>query len=168
MLTKIFNSFGTTLYVQIWKNRIKVTDINTRKVFDEVPLLAIDKSDEKKHIVVAIGNSAKSKTSDSINVVNPFDHPRSLLSDFTVAEKILQHIFRELLNKKLLSPAPLVIIQPMEMLEGGLTMIESRAFRELAYSAGARDAFPYTGKELTAKEIVSKEFLSYEGLNINA
>ena len=36
----------------------------------------------------------------------------------------------------------------MEKTEGGLTMIEKRAFRELAFGAGAREVVLYQGKQL--------------------
>ena len=162
MLTKLFNLFSSTLYVQIWSDRIKVTDIKTGKIFDEAPLVAIDRADEKKPTIIAIGNSAKSLHQQTTSVVNPFKHPRSLLSDFTVAEKLLQHVFLELVGAYTLKPRPKVIIQPMEMLDGGLTMIECRAFRELAYGAGAIEVHPYVGRELSIKEILSKKYLSYE------
>jgi rod shape-determining protein MreB len=37
----------------------------------------------------------------------------------------------------------------MEKLEGGLTIVEERAFKELAIGAGARDVIVYQGSELT-------------------
>ena len=59
------------------------------------------------------------------------------------------YIFPSPLHKgKFLRPSPTVIIHPMEKLEGGLTMIEDRAFRELALSAGAREAVLYLGEPL--------------------
>jgi len=162
MFTNIIKAFGTTLYVQIWQHRIKVTDIKTRNVYDEVPHVAIDRTDQNKPFIVAIGNKAKALKQETIIIENPFQHPRSLLSNFTIAENLLQHIFSELLKKGYLKPRPTVVIQPMEMLDGGLTMVECRAFTELAYGAGAIDVYPYVGRELSIKEILSKVYLSYE------
>ena len=53
MLKNILNRFGTTLYVQIWENRIKVTNLATRNVFDEKPLVAIETTDGGKQVIVA-------------------------------------------------------------------------------------------------------------------
>lgn len=71
------------------------------------------------------------------------------MGDFLVAEKILLHAIREVHKNKIIAPSPRVIIQPMEKLEGGLTQVESRAFKELCLGAGAREVYIHTGKELT-------------------
>ena len=86
---------------------------------------------------------------DNIEVINPFSHPRALLADFALGEKILQNIFQMLQYKKLVAASPLVVIHPMEKTEGGLTVIEHRALRELAIGAGARDAIIYQGPQLS-------------------
>jgi len=72
-----------------------------------------------------------------------------LFSDFYVGEKLLQHAFKQLSKIKSLRPRPKVIVHPMEKTEGGLTMIENRAFRELAMGAGAIEVKLYTGNPLS-------------------
>ena len=148
MLEKFLSKLSTTLYVQIWENRIKVTDINTGKVFDEKPLLVFETTDKGRD-VIAVGNNSSVAAGSNITTINPFSHPRVLIADFTIAEKILQHIFQSLHHKKLIAAAPLVVIHPMEKLEGGLTMIEHRVLLELASGAGARDVSVYTGSQLS-------------------
>ena len=81
--------------------------------------------------------------------MNPFSHPRVLFSDFQVGEKLLQHAFSEVHKKLRIRPSPIVVIHPMEKTEGGLTMIEKRAFRELAISAGASEVYLYQGQPLS-------------------
>ncbi|MFW5426933.1 MAG: rod shape-determining protein [Methylophagaceae bacterium] len=148
MLERFLSKLSTTLYVQIWENRIKVTDINTGKVFDEKPFLAFETTDKGRD-VIAVGNNSSMVTGSNITIINPFSHPRVLIADFTIGEKILQHIFQTLHHKKLIAAAPLVAIHPMEKLEGGLTMIEHRVLLELASGAGARDVSVYTGSQLS-------------------
>ena len=150
MLLNIINKFRTTLYVQIWEKRIKVSDIESKKIYDEHPFVAIESDKKGKKIIAAIGNNASSLSlKENTVVINPFSHPRVLFSDFEVAEKLLQHIIRSLNEKKYFAPSPVLVIQPMEKTEGGLTMIEKRAFRELGFGAGARDVVLYQGKELS-------------------
>ncbi|MCW8127350.1 rod shape-determining protein [Microbulbifer halophilus] len=148
MIRKTFNKLGARLYVQIWEKRIRATDIDSGRIFDESPLLAIEKKG-RRETVVAVGNRASSVPGGDTRVVNPFSHPRSLLRDFAAAEKLLQHTFRELLGNTLLAPSPLVVLHPMEKTLGGLTDIEIRAFRELGLGAGARESLVYEGEELT-------------------
>ncbi len=153
MLRHLFNKFGTTVYVQIWEHRLKLTDIRTGKIFDEKPLVAIEGKKEGQPVVVAVGNSAALAVGEDVKVVNPFSHPRVLFSDFTVGERLLQYALGTILGKKFIASAPTIVVHPMEKLEGGLTMIEIRAFRELAVSSGARDAVVYQGQELQSDEI---------------
>lgn len=148
MIKKFINSFGTTMYVQIWEKRIKVTNIKTGKLYDEAPLAAVETINKGKKTITAVGNNAALVMGKNIEVINPFSHPRVLFSDFHVAEKLLQNIFKLLTGEKILTLAPAVVIHPMEKTEGGLTMIEERAFRELALGAGARDVVVYQGPAL--------------------
>lgn len=164
MLEKILPKLSTTLYVQIWENRIKVTDINTGKIFDEKPLLAIEVTD-KGQSAVAVGNDASMAVGDNIKVTNPFSHPRVLIADFTMGEKLLQNIFQILHHKKWLAASPLVVIHPMEKLEGGLTMVEHRVLLELAAGAGAREVTVYTGSELPIHDF---EFETIKALDSDA
>lgn len=146
MIKKLLNKFGTVLYVQIWEKRIKVTNITTKEVFDEKALVAI-RTEHGKKSIEALGNNASLVTNSNTVVSEPFSHDRLLLSNFTLAEVLLQHIFNELLKRKI-GIAPKVVIHPMEKIEGGLGQIEIRAFRDLAIGAGASDTKVYQGKEL--------------------
>jgi len=153
MLRHLINKFGTTVYAQIWESRLKLTDLQTKKSFDEKPLVAIKIDKKSKPILVAAGNAASLNGGHDIVITNPFSHPRSLLSDFTVGEKLFQYALKKILGNKLILPAPAIILHPMEKTEGGLTMIEVRAFKELAFGAGARDSIVYQGNELSIYEI---------------
>jgi len=142
MLRNILNNTDTTLYVQIWEHRIKVTNIKTLDVFDEKPLIEFSESSNGKQQVSAFGNMA------NISSLNPFSHPRVLLSDFHGGEKLLQCIIKKLLGKGIFTPSTAIVMHAMEKNEGGLTVVEKRAFQELAAGAGARAVVVYEGKEL--------------------
>ncbi|MEN8250725.1 MAG: rod shape-determining protein [Bacteroidota bacterium] len=149
MLNKIFNNLSPIFYLQIWENRIKVTEITSNKIFDESPLIAIKKNDKGEETVTAVGNNVKLMQNElDIEVINPFSHPRTLISNFMAAEKVLQYIIKTLSKHKLLAAPPLTVIHPMEKLDGGMTQIEFRAFKELALGAGSREAVVYDGPEL--------------------
>lgn len=149
MLMNLYNRLGTTLYIQIWENRVKATDIKTKNIYDEQPYVAIETTDKNQKIISAIGaNALSAALKSNTELINPFYHPRTLLSDFQVGEKLLQHVVKIVLGKKWFTPLPAIVIHPMEKSEGGLSELERRAFRELAYSAGAREVILYEGKEL--------------------
>lgn len=153
MLEKLLQKISSTLYVQIWESRIRVSLLGSEQVFDEKPHVAI-RTVGGKQIVDAVGNNAVvAGVEDGVEVVNPFSHPRQLLSDFQVGTKLLQYAIQTVLGGKLFSPSPLIIMHPMEKDEGGYSEIEVRAFRELALSAGGREVIFYHGPELSLEEI---------------
>ncbi|MEW6997467.1 rod shape-determining protein MreB [Colwelliaceae bacterium BS250] len=154
MIRSFINKFGSTLYVQIWENRIRVVDLKTNEVFDEKPLLQIATGKNGSKVVTAFGNSAY------ISTVNPFSHSRALLNDFYIGERLLQLIVKKLIGKKFITSAPQIIIHPMEKTDGGLTMIEVRAFREMALGAGASEVAIHQGKDtLELSKIIFKDLI---------
>lgn len=149
MFKRLRGFWESTLYVQIWKDRLKVFDPATNRRFDQTPLVAIESGK-----IVAAGKDARKFVGNSgVDVVNPFDHPRMLIGNWIVAERLLQHAIRSLYEGNFIRPAPNVIVHPMESLEGGLSDMEKRAFRELAVSAGGRDVAIHVGPELAKREI---------------
>ena len=81
-----------------------------------------------------------------------FSHPRMLLGDFLLAEKILkeqikqQDIFSSSGNYR-------VIVHPKELLEGGLSFLEYRAFQELFIGLGFRQVCLWENQDLSDEEI---------------
>jgi len=149
--------FSSVVYIQIWSNRIKVLNCETKLVFDEEPLIAIKDNGKGKKIIVAIGNSAKSYRHDPLaEVSNPFLHPRMLFNDFVSAEKIIQYAIMQVYKSRF-KPSPKVIMHPREKLDGGINYIEVRAFKEMAYGAGALEVVVYTGAELSMYNLNFKE-----------
>ncbi len=149
IVSMIKRLFSSTVYVQLRENQIKITHVEEKSVYEQRPFIAIDRSKSKKEIVHAIGNSAYDlRLSQDFEVSNPFSHPRVLVSSFVKAEKVLMHGIREVHKSKFLSPSPVVIMHPMEKLEGGMTDIEVRVLRELALGAGAREVHLHVGNEL--------------------
>lgn len=92
-------------------------------------------------------------------ILNGFDHPRSIISNFEIAEKTLQ-LFIEKVNapKKKFFFVPTLIIHPLEKLEGGLTQVEVRAFEDMGYRAKANKVFVWYGRDLKDEEVVSLKF----------
>jgi len=153
MLTSLRKRFTSTFYVQIWEDRLKVMDSAKNKSFDDSPIVVIQTHDSGKKVISGIGKNAAISLKPNEIAVNPFSHPRALLSDFYVGEKLLQHAFKSISNAKFLRPRPKVIIHPMEKTEGGLTAIEKRAFTELALGAGAVAIKIHVGKTLDITEL---------------
>lgn len=152
----MFRSLIPVLYVRVSPERLVVTDVKSGESLAEVPELAIAKDPER---VVGSGAGARSAAAQSGGfVVNPFAHPRSMVSDFTSAEQLLKHFLRRATARSLFTPRPRVVIHPLGDPEGGFTQVERRAFREMALGAGAAEVVVWTGPELTNDQVAGGTF----------
>src|SRR5439155_7328729 len=89
------------MYVQVSPERLTVRNAKTGEAIAEVPEVAIDR--EAKQKIVGLGTEARSRQyAASVEVVNPFAHPRSLVSDFTVGEQLLKAFLRRMQGRSLL------------------------------------------------------------------
>lgn len=83
---------------------------------------------------------------------------RLLVGSFTTAEPALTQLLKGVLPASFLKKKARVVIHPMVMVEGGLSEIEDRVFRELALGAGACTVVLHVGSELSdsaAAELIS-------------
>ena len=95
-----------------------------------------------------------------MQIINPFAHPRSMVSDFTVAEQVLKAFILRVSNRSLLAPAIKVVMHPQGEPAGGFTQVEARAFHEMALGAGAAKATVWRGRNLSDQELRSGKFPS--------
>jgi len=148
----------TRIYFQISDTRLRVSSPRFDYAFEAPPWMAIDDAARGK-IVAAIGLDALAlRGRPNITVINPFAHPRTILGDYTVAEKMLQHAVRLLLHGRFMTPMILGILHCERVLEGGLTQVEHRALRELAENAGCGRAVVHEGPALSPVEVLKYVF----------
>lgn len=98
----------------------------------------------------------ESGDSRSVIAQKAFSTERLLLGQFTEAEETLKKGLEELYTGRWFAPSPVAIVQPMEKVEGGLSQVEERVFRELIIGAGARAVFVWVGSELSDQEVLAK------------
>lgn len=154
----MFEQLAPTLYLKLSAQWISGVLLPAESAFGEPPVLALSTASGKRQ-AVAIGSAAQQMQGQpGIEVLNGFQHPRTLLADFSVAEKTLQLLFQRLMPKSVLRLAPIVVLHPLEHLEGGLTQVELRGLHELCRSAGARKVHIWTGRELTGEELRTLQF----------
>jgi rod shape-determining protein MreB and related proteins len=153
----MLRSFMPLLYVRVSPERLVVTDVKSASSVSEVPELAIGRNPER---VLGAGSVARSAAAQvgGATVVNPFAHPRSLVSDFTTAQELLKQFIRRVFRKSWFSVSPRIVIHPLGDPEGGFTQVERRAFREMALGAGAAEVIVWTGRELTNQEVLAGTF----------
>jgi rod shape-determining protein MreB and related proteins len=106
----------------------------------------------KNRLRVRSLESAKEATFDA---QPPFTSARLLVGEFQIAEGLLRRAFKEM-TRGIFAVSPQVLIQPLEMIEGGLSEVETRCLRELALGAGASKAVVWTGAELSDAQVREK------------
>ncbi len=89
----------------------------------------------------------------TMHATQAFTTKRLLVGQFSVAEKLLKKAIKKAYKINWLSASPMVVIHPMEMIEGGLSEVEKRVFKELAAGAGARKIVVWEGHELSDNEV---------------
>jgi rod shape-determining protein MreB and related proteins len=146
------------IYIQISPERLAVRNVKTGEAISEVPEVAISR--KGKEAIVGVGDAARSMKSSTTIVTNPFGHPRSLVSDFTVAEQLLKHFLRRINRSSLFALSPKVVMHPLGDPDGGFTQIEIRALMEMSLGAGASQVVLWQGRPLSDQELLSGMFPS--------
>ncbi|MDD3597362.1 hypothetical protein [Sulfuricurvum sp.] len=73
----------------------------------------------------------------TVKVEIPFSIKRLLIAQFSVAEKLLKLSLQQF--KKALLLSPIIIMHPLENIDETLSEVEEKVFKEIAFSAGARE-----------------------------
>jgi rod shape-determining protein MreB len=155
----MLSAFKPIMYVQVSPERLVVRNAKTGQSIAEPPEVAIAYGSKAK--IVGVGSGARMHQSTaSVKVVNPFGHPRSLVSDFTIGEQLLKAFLRRMQGRSVFAVAPKVVLHPQGNPAGGFTQVELRAFHEMALGAGASEVVVWRGRNLTDEELVSGRFPS--------
>ncbi len=151
--------FDRQLYVQLSPTRLSVRDPRSGRSVAEVPEIAVRAAPGRKPVVVDVGAQARAHAAEpDVRVLNPFAHPRSLVSDFVAAQQVFKALFRRVSGPAWLQPAPRAVLHPLGEHEGGLTQVELRALHELALGAGASGVRIWQGAALSDEQLLSREF----------
>ena len=140
------------VYIRISPETLSLRDVSSQRQFTAPALVAISR--EEKRRVIAVGDAARTAAAmQSADLVSPFAHPRSIVSDYTVAEMLLKEFMKRLFDGRLFRASPVIVMHPKVDPEGGFTQIEIRALGELAIGAGASKAFVWHGRDLADDEL---------------
>ena len=158
-LPDIFNSlFKNYIYIRIRPNLISLKRIDTKEIYEDIPLVAFN----KKGLIVAIGKISEeaqlSEGKTNISLENGFSHSRVIMNDPFVAEMAINYFLRKLSKNKWTFIRPLIVFHPLIQLEGGLTGTEAMALYHIGMLAGGREIYVWSGRELLEEEILKLEF----------
>lgn len=148
-----------TVYAQLGPERLEVRDVRTGRSYAARPVGAV--LDGPVPRVVRIGEEALTASAGRpLRTVNPFKHPRMLISDLTLGKQVLRGFLKKLYPSALLPRQPVLVLHPRIDPEGGFTEIEIRALHELGEGAGASRVLVWQGRELMQRELLSLQLTS--------
>lgn len=152
--------FQPRIYIQISPHLLTLKNLKSGLEISEAAELALSLPPKPKAILGAGAQARVAAASEPAQLIQPFAHPRSLVSDFASAEALIRVQLQRALGKGWLRVAPSVVIHPLGNPDGGFTQVELRAFREMALGAGASTVRVWTGRPLADHELLSDEVLS--------
>ena len=144
------------IYIQIAPQQVQLRVPQTGAWLSESADIALTHTAQGHRVIAAVGTAARQlQTSANVQLLQPFAHPRSIISDVEVAEALLRHTIRQVLQMRWIMWAPTVVIHPLGLPEGGWTAVEMRALHAMAIGAGARKAYVWTGQPLPDQAILA-------------
>ena len=149
--------FSPLVYIQISPNLLTLKNLKSGLEISEVAEIALSLPPKPKVILGAGAQTRLASASEPAQLIQPFAHPRSLVSDFASAEALIRIQLQRVLGKGWLRVAPSVVMHPLGNPDGGFTQVELRAFREMALGAGASTARVWTGRPLANHELLSDQ-----------
>ena len=149
--------FSPLVYIQISPHLLTLKNLKTGLEISEVAEIALSLPPKPKVILGAGAQARLASASEPAQLIQPFAHPRSLVSDFASAQALIRIQLQRVLGKGWLRVAPSVVMHPLGNPDGGFTQVELRAFREMALGAGASTARVWTGRPLANHELLSDQ-----------
>ena len=146
---------GGPVYVRISSKALILRDSADGTELSIDPVLFVYGDGSKKRYALNSNVESLGDVRGASKRINGFKHPRTVLSDFIVAEQTLKLALRELFKDRRVAPNPILVLHPVEKTEGGLTWIERRAFMELGEGVGGRRVHVWEGRVLTDTELQS-------------
>jgi rod shape-determining protein MreB len=161
--TSMRNLLRNTYYLRMSAEQFSFLHVESGRLVSQPPLLAWRSVGHKRQPLAAGDAALAMAGQDGVSLGNGFQHPRTLLADFSIAETTLKLLLQQLAPRRWLQLPPVLILHPQTHLEGGLTQIEIRALAELALSAGAKRVYVWVGAALSPSSLARLEFPQNDG-----
>ena len=89
-----------------------------------------------------------------LTATSSFSTERLLIGNFTVAQTLITKGIKIVMGKKFF--APLILMHPIEKIDGGLSQVEERVLKDLAIMTGAQKVILWVGNELNDEDVLEK------------
>lgn len=152
----MFDFIKPIFYIRLSPYRLTVRNVRSGASVSALPEIAVSRG-PKGQLLGAGEDAAPYRSSKSARVSNPFAHPRSLVSDFTLGEQVIKAFVAKLQKTSFMLPAR-IVLHPQGEPAGGFTQIEVRALHEMARGAGASAVTVWQGPELTDAQVLEHDY----------
>jgi rod shape-determining protein MreB len=147
------------IYTQVSAECLTMRNAKTGGLVSEVAQLAIAHGAPRN--ILGVGAQARHAAAFTpSDLVKPFAHPRSLVSDFSAGEQLLKAFLKRVRSTSLFAASPTMVVHLLGEPAGGFTQVEVRAFREMALGAGAAQVHVWQGCVLTDQQLLTGTFPS--------
>jgi rod shape-determining protein MreB len=153
----MFDALKPLLYIRLSPMRLTVRNVKTGEFISEPPESPSPAGPKEK--ILGVGDDAAlHKSSKSAQVINPFAHPRSMMSDFTAGQQVSKPLCASCVRAGCLRRRPAWYFTSQGDPAGGFTQVEIRAFHEMALGAGASEVTFWQGQDLTDEQVLSRHY----------
>lgn len=153
----MFNSIRPPLYMRLSPNRLIVRNVKTKAFISDIPEVALVRGPKLR--ILAVGaEAALRRAMPSVEVINPFNPPDSMTSDFSIGGQVLKAFLCRLRGKLFSSISPRLVFHPQGSAGGSFTQTEINAFREMVRCAGVSHARIWLGPTLSDEEVLSEKY----------
>lgn len=146
------------VYVQVSPDRVTVRNITTGESISERPTVEI-RPGRMSQLLAHGGKAGTYVARIGVHIGNPFEHPRTLVSDFDAGERLISALIKRVVKRPYCLTFLFVVIHPLGDPEGGFTQIERLALYEMALGAGGSEVHVWIGRALTDHEIASGSYV---------
>ncbi len=149
-IRNLVKRYDRTVYIRFSRGKVTFDHYPLGVHYQDEPILACKKRGDS-FVVTAIGKAVYDLKPEETSVVYEPFNPFSLEPEnFELAEEVVREFMQRDVPFMYRLFSPRVIIHPDKSYVGEM---EKEAYKELALSAGARDAVVYVGDKLSADDV---------------
>jgi len=93
-----------------------------------------------------------------------FTTNRLLIGNFEAAAELSRQLVSQVRTSRILKPILKVVVQPLELIEGGLSYIERKAFRDLGLQTGAKEVYLVDARRTKISKSEALQFFENGGV----
>ena len=96
--------FASTIYIRIKPELLSVLHVESGREIADVPAIALETRNGKESVIASGADALAKSGMPNVRIENGFQHPRTVIADFTVAEATLRRFVRKIAVRTVFKP----------------------------------------------------------------